>query len=59
VRPYLKNKLVIMVHVCAPGYSGEGGRRIVVRGQPGKKQETPSEKQIKSKRTGSSARVID
>jgi hypothetical protein len=30
VRPYLKNKLYMVVLACGPSYSGGGGRRISI-----------------------------
>jgi hypothetical protein len=47
MRPYLKNQAR-----CGHSYSGGGGRKITLRGQPKPKCETLSEKQTKSNRTG-------
>jgi hypothetical protein len=50
LRPYLKNKLGVVVYICHPSYVVGRGRRIMVVGWPGQKLETLSEKQTKSRR---------
>jgi hypothetical protein len=48
VRPYLKNKSPVLVHICNASYSGGRVRSIVAQGWPEQKQEALSEKQNKN-----------
>jgi hypothetical protein len=59
VRPYLRNKLGIVMYVCNSSHMGGGGRKIWV--QDWAKYVTISEKQPKHKKTaghGSSGKVL-
>jgi hypothetical protein len=48
------------VHNCNPSYSGEGGRRIVIKSWPHAKQhKIRSVKQIKAKRARGVAQVVE
>jgi hypothetical protein len=48
-----------MVHACNSSYLGKGDKRIIVQGQPEKKQVTLSKKHNKSKRNRSTAQVVE
>jgi hypothetical protein len=49
----------MVMHICGPSYSGDGGWRIMVRGQAQQKHKTLYKKQTKSKRTGNVVQVIN
>jgi hypothetical protein len=53
----IKGELGTVAHVCNLSYSGGGGRKIKVQGQPGQKHKTSSKKQTKPKRAGCMAKV--
>jgi hypothetical protein len=44
MRPYLKKKLGLVVHIYNPSYLRSGGRTIMVQDQPRQNHETLSKK---------------
>jgi hypothetical protein len=53
----MKEELCMMGHSCNPSYVEGRGRRILVRGQPGKKCKTLFENQTKVIRAGDVAQT--
>jgi hypothetical protein len=60
MKPYIKNKLGIVVHTYNPSYLGIGGKRTMIQGQSSAKLAGhPMIKQTKSKRTAGTAQVVE